>query len=85
MTFLESSQAVTKSLWSVSVCITSSSHTPVCFTQGLQETSQKEGGKTGGGGGGWSIHQPSSECSAWTRCEGRRAGTELSKTSLYLP
>lgn len=31
-TFLESSQAVKKSLWSVSVCVRSSSHTPVCFT-----------------------------------------------------
>lgn len=82
----ESSQAVMKSLWSVSVCIRSSFHTPVCLTPGLQETSHRREGRGGGGGGRrQSIHQPSSECSVWACCDGRRAGTELPKTSLYLP
>lgn len=46
-TFVVGSQAVMESLWSVR--IRSSSHTPVSFTPGLQETSQREGGREGGG------------------------------------
>ncbi len=62
------------------MCIRSSSHTPVCFAPGLQETSHREGGKR------WlSIHQPSSECSVWACCDGRRAGTELPKPLSIFP
>ena len=48
--------------WSPSVCIRSSSHTPVWLARRLQETSQKEGTD-------WSsIHQLSLESSVWARC-----------------
>lgn len=49
-TFLESSQAVMTSLWSVSVCIRSSSHSPVYFAPEATGNHQKEGGKRRGRG-----------------------------------
>lgn len=65
--------------WSRSVCIRSSSHTPVWLARGLQETSQKEGTD-------WSsIHQLSSECSVWARREDQRAGTELPEPLFISP
>lgn len=52
-----SSQAVKKSYWSVSVCIRSSSHTPVCFTP-KATGNLAGGGKRRRGGGGRATISP---------------------------
>lgn len=60
------------------VCSRSCSHTPGSFT--LTATGNlTEGGRC------LNIHQPSSKCSVWARCDGPGAGTELPKQLFIFP
>lgn len=62
----------------VCVCSQSCSHTPGSFT--LTATGNlTEGGRCP------HIHQPSSKCSVWARCDGPEAGTELPKQLFIFP
>lgn len=62
----------------VCVCSQSCSHTPGSFT--LTATGNlTEGGRC------LNIHQPSSKCSVWARCDGPEAGTELPKQLFIFP
>lgn len=60
------------------VCSRPCSHTPGSFT--LTATGNlTEGGRC------LNIHQPSSKCSVWARCDGPEAGTELPKQLFIFP
>lgn len=81
--FLVGSQAVVNvfvecTLACVCVCSRSYSHTPGSFTL-TAIGNLTEGGRC------LNIHQPSSKCSVWARCDGPGAGTELPKQLFIFP